>query len=171
MIYKLLSRLGIEVWKDIPEYEGIYQVSNLGRIKTFKFNKVKYLNSSYPKDLRKRVSLYLKNRKTQTHTIAVVVGMAFLNFKPSGNTIVIDHIDNNPKNDYLYNLQIISNRKNLTKDKINKTGYTGVYKCTNGISFFSEITNGKTKNYLGTFKNEIEASKAYQQELNKIKNE
>ena len=25
-----------EQWKDIPEYEGIYQVSNLGRIKSIK---------------------------------------------------------------------------------------------------------------------------------------
>ena len=24
----------LEVWKDIPEYEGIYQVSNLGRVKS-----------------------------------------------------------------------------------------------------------------------------------------
>ena len=23
-----------EIWKDIPEYEGLYQVSNLGRIKS-----------------------------------------------------------------------------------------------------------------------------------------
>ena len=25
-----------EVWKDIPDYEGLYQVSNLGRIKSLK---------------------------------------------------------------------------------------------------------------------------------------
>ena len=29
----------IEEWKDIPEYEGLYQVSNLGNIKSFKFGK------------------------------------------------------------------------------------------------------------------------------------
>ena len=34
MIAKTLSRLGIEVWKDIPEYEGLYQVSNLGNVKS-----------------------------------------------------------------------------------------------------------------------------------------
>ena len=28
-----------EVWKDIPDYEGLYQVSNLGRIKSLNFNK------------------------------------------------------------------------------------------------------------------------------------
>ena len=25
---------GVEVWKDITEYEGLYQVSNIGRIKS-----------------------------------------------------------------------------------------------------------------------------------------
>ena len=34
-IYKNLSleNLEGEVWKDIPNYEGLYQVSNLGRVK------------------------------------------------------------------------------------------------------------------------------------------
>ena len=30
-----------EIWKDIPNYEGIYQASNLGRIKTAP-NKITY---------------------------------------------------------------------------------------------------------------------------------
>lgn len=33
-----------EVWKDIKGYEGLYEVSNLGRIKS-KQRKVKYQNS------------------------------------------------------------------------------------------------------------------------------
>ena len=28
------EELNNEVWKDIPEYEGLYQVSNLGRVKS-----------------------------------------------------------------------------------------------------------------------------------------
>ena len=28
-----------EIWKDIPNYEGMYQVSNLGRVRTFKRGK------------------------------------------------------------------------------------------------------------------------------------
>ena len=30
---KLLSRLGVEVWKDIPEFEN-YKASNLGNVKS-----------------------------------------------------------------------------------------------------------------------------------------
>lgn len=33
-----------EIWKDIPEWEGLYQISNLGRIKSVKRDKVKVLD-------------------------------------------------------------------------------------------------------------------------------
>lgn len=32
-----------EIWKDIKGYEGLYQVSNLGRIKSIRFTKEKIL--------------------------------------------------------------------------------------------------------------------------------
>ena len=46
MIAKLSSRLGIEIWKYVPGYKGIYKISNLGRIKKLNYkrtNKVYYL--------------------------------------------------------------------------------------------------------------------------------
>ena len=33
-----------EIWKDVKHYEGLYKVSNLGRVKSLKFNKEKLLN-------------------------------------------------------------------------------------------------------------------------------
>lgn len=43
MIYQqfTIKNLKNEVWKDIPEYEGLYQVSNYGRVKT--------LHGKYPR--------------------------------------------------------------------------------------------------------------------------
>ena len=29
-----------EIWKDIPEFEGLYQISNLGRVKSLKRNNI-----------------------------------------------------------------------------------------------------------------------------------
>lgn len=29
-----------EIWKDIPEYEGLYQVSNYGRVKSLNYNRM-----------------------------------------------------------------------------------------------------------------------------------
>tara|TARA_R110000744_G_C18984838_1_gene519794 strand:- start:27 stop:536 length:510 start_codon:yes stop_codon:yes gene_type:complete len=165
---KLLSRLGIEIWKDIPNYNGIYQVSNLGNIKSLKFNKVKYLKLTLNSEGRYAVSLYKNGILSSNKKLSVLVAEAFLNHTPCGHKLVVDHIDNNPLNDKLYNLQIITHRKNLTKDKKNGTSkYIGVFKY--GKRWRSEIGINNTKNYLGTFNTEIEASQAYQKELNKIK--
>lgn len=165
MINSVLSRLGIEVWKDIPDYEGMYQVSNLGNIKNLNYrksNKAKYLKSN---SKRKSVCLY-KNKIPKKTSIAVWMAIAFLNFKPNGYSIVVDHIDNDSTNDYLYNLQVITHRENISKDIINKVGYTGVRK--NGKKWNARIDINHKRIYLGTFETPIAASQAYQKELKKL---
>tara|TARA_R110002020_G_scaffold199798_1_gene401699 strand:+ start:6639 stop:7133 length:495 start_codon:yes stop_codon:yes gene_type:complete len=164
MIHSFLSRLGIEVWKDIPEFKN-YQVSNLGRVKNINYrgtNKTKYLQSN---SNRKRVRLYQNKFQKQT-SIAVWMAITFLNFKPNRYTKVVDHIDNNPTNDCLYNLQILSHRENLSKDSKNKVGYTGVYQ--NGKKYEAQIFINKKRIYLGIFKTPQEAAQAYQKELKKL---
>jgi len=170
MIYKLLSRLGIEVWKDIPEYEGHYKVSNLGNVRSIKFNKIKQIKNFSSRSKRLKVDLYKNGKKTKkNHRVSVLVAEAFLNHKRCGHKLVVDHIDNNPINDKLYNLQIITHRQNLTKDRKNKNGYTGVNKS--GNCFTAGIIDGKKFIYLGSHKTPEEASQAYQKELKKINNE
>ena len=78
MIYKLLSRLGIEVWKDVPDYKGHYQVSNLGNIRSIKFNKIKKIKHLISTSKRWRVNLYIKGKKPSTNNrISVLVAEAF----------------------------------------------------------------------------------------------
>ena len=169
MIYKLLSRLGIEVWKDVPDYKGHYQVSNLGNIRSIKFNKIKKIKHLISTSKRWRVNLYIKGKKPSTNNrISVLVAEAFLNHKRSGHKLVVDHIDNNKTNDNLYNLQIITQRQNLTKDRKNRTGYTGVNKV--GNRFYAGIKIGKKSIWLGSYKTPEEASNAYQKKLYKINN-
>ena len=178
MIAKLLSRLGIEVWKDIPEYEGMYQVSNLGRVKSFKYNKVSYLLPTIKKNryatatlckssiVKKNRKVIDKNKIVKNRSISVWAAIAFLNFKPSRQLLVVDHIDNNRHNDCLYNLQIISHRKNITKDSKNKFGYTGI--SQNNQYWKASIWINGTNKHIGTYKTKLQASQAYQNELNKI---
>ena len=45
-----------EIWKDIPNYEGLYQVSNIGNVKSL-INKC-ILRNFYDKDGYKIVNLY-----------------------------------------------------------------------------------------------------------------
>ena len=173
MIEKLLSRVGIEVWKDIPEYEGLYQVSNLGNVRSLNYLKQgfvkelkKYINSGSG---RKSVSL-CKNGKASTNQSAyVLVAKAFLNHKSCGHKLVVDHIDNNALNDNLYNLQVITQRKNISKSIKNSTSkYTGVYRCKKTNKWNAQIYKNKKVKYLGVFTDEKEAADAYQKKLKEI---
>ena len=177
MIASLLSRIGIEVWKDIPEYEGLYEVSNLGNVRSLNYRKskrVKKIIKHFNKQIKRyEVSLYHKEKynKSKTKKIHTLVAMAFLNHKPLGYKSVVDHIDNNSSNDKLYNLQKITQRKKMSKDQKNKTSkYTGVslHKTNSKKKWKAEIfINGKKK-FLGVYMDEKKAAQAYQNELKKI---
>jgi hypothetical protein len=149
-----------EIWKDVPTYEGEYQVSNNGKVRSLKTNKElkQALSSNYWS-----VTLS-QNGKTKGKRVHQLVAMAFLNHKPSGFKLVIDHIDNNKLNNSLENLQILTHRQNTSKRK-NASKYTGV--CWHKIKkqFIASIQIKGKINHLGYFDNEYEAHLAYQAKL------
>jgi hypothetical protein len=156
-----------EIFKDIPDYEGIYLVSNLGNVKSLKFGKERILSKGLDGHGYYNVTLF-KDGNPKTFTIHQLVAMVFLNHKPNGNTIVVDHIDNNKLNNRLDNLQIISQRKNTSKDKKGTSKYTGVYWYKNRCKWRAEIKIlGKIK-YLGCFETELDAHLSYQNALKQI---
>ena len=163
---KLLSRVGIEVWKDIPEFES-YQVSNLGNVRSLKYGKERMLKQSINGVGYYQIGIY-GNKKRMQKTVNQVMAIAFLSHKPCGLKIVVDHIDANKLNNKLYNLQLITNRENLSKDRKGTSKYTGVYLAKGQYKWRARISiNGKPK-HLGCFFNEKEAAQAYQNELKKL---
>jgi hypothetical protein len=88
-----------EIWKDIPNYEGCYQVSNLARVKSLarrngKRVVVEKILRTFLTESRKYISVSLSlNGKLKLFSVHQLVAMAFLNHKPNGNTLVVDHID------------------------------------------------------------------------------
>lgn len=42
---KFVSKRG-EIWKDIPKFEGVYQISNLGRARSLKKNRIYLLKNN-----------------------------------------------------------------------------------------------------------------------------
>jgi hypothetical protein len=164
-----------EIWKDIPEYEGMYQVSSEGRVKSLE-RYVKHWTGGLKK-LTERYRMLSKNTggysvvnlckdgKVKKYPSHILVAMAFLNHKPSGHSVVVDHIDNDISNNRLSNLQLISSRKNSTKDKKPKSGFAGVIKTKSG-RYQSRILHKKQQICLGMFDTPEEAHQAY---LNKIK--
>lgn len=166
---KILSRLGIEVWKDIPKYEGLYQVSNLGNVRTLNYKRSrqpKNIKLQKNKDGRLQLRLCKDGVRAVNTRVSQLEAMAFLNHIPCGHDIVVDHIDNDNTNNKLYNLQLITNRQNCSKDRKKGTSkYTGV--CWNKRSkrWIANIYINGEFNYLGGFKTELEAADAYQNKL------
>ena len=98
-----------EIWKDISGYEGLYQVSNLGRVKSFresaKFRKPEELilkpsliNSGYHV-----VTLYSKDRKKHKFQVHRLVAEAFI--ANSKNLPCVNHKDENKINNQCDNLE------------------------------------------------------------------
>jgi hypothetical protein len=92
-----------EVWKPIPGFEGIYEVSNLGRIAVMK-NGERFIRK--PNTATHYLSISFKKRKgekTQTSAnIHKLVAEAFIGPRPPG--CVIRHIDGNRYNNSTGNL-------------------------------------------------------------------
>jgi len=158
-----------EIFKDIPGYEGAYQVSDKGNVKSLNFRKERLLKQSSDSTGYLKISLY-KDGKEKSITIHVLVAIAFLNHIQCGNNLVVDHIDNDPLNNNLRNLQIITHRENVSKDRRGVSSqYTGVSWNKSTKKWVASIyTNGKQKN-LGSFKTELEAHHAYQKKLKEIR--
>lgn len=160
----------IEIWKDIPNYEGIYKVSNLGNVKSLMFGKEKILKLQKTGTGYYFLNLW-KDKKYKVFQIHILVAMVFLDYKPTDNYIIIDHIDNDPLNNTIGNLQIITRRKNASKDQFryNRSSiYTGVSWDKNNNRWKSQIRINSKNKYLGSFINEIDAHKAYQNKLKEL---
>jgi hypothetical protein len=167
-----------EIWKDIPNYEGIYQVSNMGNVKSLKrvllnhgkhpfFSKEMILKSAIDSTGYKSVRL-CKDSKPKSLKVHQLVAVTFLNHIPDGYKIVVDHINTNKLDNRVENLQLITHRENCSKDRTGSSKYTGVCLDRNCGKWRSSIRiNGKIKN-LGRFSKEQDASLAYQNALKSL---
>lgn len=100
-----------EIWKDIPNFEGIYQVSNIGNVKSLKFNKEKilkpYISNGYEK-----INLKI-NKSYKKFFVHRLVGCCFLGLDLSNTDTIINHIDGIRNNNNLENLEILSQIENV----------------------------------------------------------
>jgi len=156
-----------EIWKDIPGYKGYYQVSNLGRVKSLsrivKNRQGEYLTKEMilnpTKAGNKKRQYYVcnlsKNNKRKLEYIHHLVAISFLNHTINHQTVV-DHIDNNPLNNKLENIQIITQKINANKD-INKDKISIYYnKCSDKYIVYAYINNKLTRIASSKFKHKID---------------
>ena len=167
-----MNNMTNEIWKDIPGYEGLYQASNYGHIRSVR----EYVfGSKEPRLLKNPMDRYgylkavlYKDNKPKHTTVHQLVAMAFLGHTPCGCKLVIDHINYVRNDNRLENLRVVTTRENSSRNRNGKSKYTGVDKTKYGFRA-SIVVNGKTVN-LGGFKDELEASQYYQNALIAIEN-
>lgn len=108
-------------WKDVVDYEGIYEVSDTGEVRTKKGKTThserhgirnweqRTLKQKVGKDNTCRVSLY-KDKKGRTWLVHRLVAKAFLHRVQGKN--YINHIDGSRLSNYVTNLEWCDHREN-----------------------------------------------------------
>lgn len=175
---------GMEEWRDVPEYEGYYQVSNLGRVRSLdrtvlaingqeRFYKGKTVKGTINNKGYRLCRLSI-NGLSRIFNFSQLVAMAFLGHKTNGNELVVDHKNGDRADDRLNNLRIVANRANTTtcfrSDKGSfSSEYIGVHWHKKVSKWRTQIQHNGANVHLGYYDTEVEASNAYQLALSKIK--
>lgn len=172
-----------EIWKAIPEYEGLYEISNYGRVKSLSRDikhdfiknyklKESFLSKSCDNLGYVRYTLR-KNGKRKTFTAHRLVALLFI--KNINNYKFINHKNQNKEDNYYKNLEWVNHRENISHryKKANTTSLlTGVFLDTSrnySKKYRASISiNGKSI-YLGMYLTENEAHQAYLNALNNYK--
>jgi len=110
-----------EIWKDIPSYEGIYQISNIGRVRNLEYyiiestgkrrkRRARIISNKLPEGAEYYQVILFKNKKSKLWRIHRLVAIAFIS-NPE-NLREINHKDHNKLNNSVDNLEWCSHSYN-----------------------------------------------------------
>lgn len=101
-----------EIWKDYPQFEGLYQVSNFGRVKSLNYHREKresILNPIIDIGGYEIVKL-CKDGKVYPHRVHLMVASVYV--QNPENKPYVDHIDTNRRNNRADNLRWCTMKEN-----------------------------------------------------------
>ena len=96
----------MEHWKPVPNYEGLYEVSDHGRVRGV-FHRI--LKPGWLRRGYRRVTL-CKEKQHEHWTVHRLVARAFIGACPP--RYVVNHKDGNPSNNALDNLEYVTHKEN-----------------------------------------------------------
>jgi HNH endonuclease/NUMOD4 motif len=113
----------MELWRPVVGFEGLYYVSNMGRIMSFKCSRTKILKT--PKRKQYPIVCLVKDKHKTVLLVHRLVAKAFLD--PIENKTEIDHIDRNPSNNRLTNLRYVTRSENaINRGPYSNTGHKNI---------------------------------------------
>ena len=153
-IFDIMENLNFEkeVWRDIPNYEGFYQASNLGRIKSLE--RIDAIGRKRKEKILKpritRGGYYLvaltKQSIRKDYLVHRLVWSAFNGQIPEGYEI--NHLDERPVNNALSNLSLVTHKENINYG-------TRTEKCSKSVLQF-DLNDNFIKEYPSTHQVERE---------------
>ena len=166
----------MEVWKPIKGYEGLYEVSNMGRVRSLRNNHGNYREKIMKPNKTKcgylRVGLRDKEGKRKWFSIHRLV-LSIFNPIDGMENLQVDHINTIKDDNRADNLRFVTSEENLnnplTVEKLNgnslafistkvlciETGktYTTIKECAEELGLFattiSKVCKDKCKSYKG----------------------
>jgi hypothetical protein len=173
----------MEIWKSVVGYEGRYEVSNKGRVKSLKRTEfMPWMNKN-----RVYNEKLLRHQKKDNHYLFVVLSdggghstqkskyihrLVAEAFKgPIKKGQIVNHLDSDVSNNHDDNLEIISQRDNCLhglKRRVKSSKYPGVHLEAKTQYWKSMARKDGKKVYLGKFNTEDEAFLAYKQFISSI---
>lgn len=170
-----------EIWKSVPGYEGLYEVSNLGNAKSldrtiiYKDGRVapkkgRILKPTFNKSIKYLYVSLSKEGKVRKFLMHQLVAMGFLGHTRCNYKRVINHLNENQLDNRVENLEVTSQRRNVLHSKKRKSKYPGVYQEKNTKNWRTRIYFEGKKISLGSYPTEEEAGAVYQNALAEIEN-
>lgn len=151
-----------EIWKDIAGYEGLYQVSNLGKVKSLPrklwngrasyLTNEKVLKTIKDKNGYENVALY-KNKKAKVCKVHRLVAIAFI--PNPENKPEVDHINTITNDNMVENLRWVTRSENMqnpiTRERRKKVVFSeeSKKKISNSLKVRGVFSGKNNPNYKG----------------------
>lgn len=155
----------MEAWKSIIGYEGVYEVSSHGRVRSLTrivdygtYKKVvsgKVLNPC--KSRYVQVNLYSDGLIKKAYVHRLVAEAFHKDFNP---LLQVDHLDMNKRNNHVSNLEMVTNRVNQLRQR-RTTGKRGVTFRKKNQKWWASIRINNITVHLGYFDTENDALQVY----------